>query len=414
MYNKNEFEKLTSNTRKKMIDFGAVSRTSLMRYDKCIDLLKEFLFRLDQEFSLECGQEWLDSIEHRCSKIHDSSYTIWVAYKRIVYLLADNQQGNLKEWKMYKDFDVPYPTNDSFIELCSSYRHYLELQNYAAATIRLRISFVEKLLVYLEQRGRTTFAAVTNEDVAKYFLTDHFKDRKPAGIKTEANILKLFLEYTEEQKIAGTDLLHYAVPVCNVKESRIVTTISPQGEKALLDDHPGFVADKREKATYLLALRLGLRSCDIYNLRFQDIDWERGFLNITQQKTSVELHMRMDNETQNALIDYILNKRRELQSEYIFVTAFGHLARKTGHCRSLRTRINGEHIENHLPHDGLHILRRTFASRLLEDGAALPVIAAALGQISPESTRPYLSTNEKMMCKCALSLSGIPCRREEF
>lgn len=315
---------------------------------------------------------------------------------------------------MYKDFDVPYPTNDSFIELCSSYRHYLELQNYAAATIRLRISFVEKLLVYLEQRGRTTFAAVTNEDVAKYFLTDHFKDRKPAGIKTEANILKLFLEYTEEQKIAGTDLLHYAVPVCNVKESRIVTTISPQGEKALLDDHPGFVADKREKATYLLALRLGLRSCDIYNLRFQDIDWERGFLNITQQKTSVELHMRMDNETQNALIDYILNERRELQSEYIFVTAFGHLARKTGHCRSLRTRMNGEHIENHLPHDGLHILRRTFASRLLEDGAALPVIAAALGQISPESTRPYLSTNEKMMCKCALSLSGIPCRREEF
>lgn len=414
MYNKKEFEELAADTKKKMLSFGASSRTSVERFDRCVMLFGEYLSDLDLPFSLENGKLWLNSIEHSSSKVHDSSYTIWVAYKRVVHLLADNQQGNLDEWKMYKEFDVPVPSSHSYMELCDAYRHFLALQSYSETTIRLRMTFVEKFLMYLEQQDAVPFTEVTNEDVAGYFLTDHFKGRKPSGIKTETNIIKLFLEYTENQGIAGTDFLHYAVPVCTVRENRIITTISHQGEAALLEEHPGCVADKRERAAYLLALRMGLRSCDIYDLRFQDIDWEKGVLSITQKKTKVELHMQMDHETQNALIDYILNERRELQSEYIFVTAFGHLKRKAGHCRSLRTRMNCDDVEKHLPHDGLHILRRTFASRLLENGVPLPVISAALGHIGQESSKPYLSADEKVMRKCALGLDGIPCRREEF
>lgn len=121
----------------------------------------------------------------------------------------------------------------------------------------------------------------------------------------------------------------------------------------------------------------------------------------------------MDAETQNALIDYILHERRELESEYIFVTAFGHIARKTGHCRSLHSRMDGD-FQKQLPHDGLHILRRTFASRLLNNGAALPVISAALGHTGRETLKPYLSTDEKKMRRCAIGLDGIQCGREEF
>ena len=64
-----------------------------------------------------------------------------------------------------------------------------------------------------------------------------------------------------------------------------------------------------------------------------------GILSIVQKKTKREIRIQMDAETQNALIDYILHERRELESEYIFVTAFGHIARKTGNCRSLHSRM---------------------------------------------------------------------------
>lgn len=123
--------------------------------------------------------------------------------------------------------------------------------------------------------------------------------------------------------------------------------------------------------------------------------------------------MQMDAETQNALIDYILHERRNLESEYIFVTALGHMARKTGNCRSLHSRLDGD-LQEQLPHDGLHILRRTFASRLLNSGATLPVISAALGHTGSESLKPYLSTDEKKMRRCAIDMCSIRCGREEF
>lgn len=198
-----------------------------------------------------------------------------------------------------------------------------------------------------------------------------------------------------------------------VPENRIITTVNEQIESRLLEEHPSCTADKRERAAYLLALRLGLRSCDIYDLRFRDINWDTCSLNIVQRKTKIEIKMQMDAETQNALIDYILHERRELKSEYIFVTAFGHVARKTGNCRSLHSRMSRD-LQEQLPHDGLHILRRTFASKLLNSGAALPIISAALGHTGRETLKPYLSTDEKNMRRCAIGLYGIPCGREEF
>ena len=72
MYNKKEFEELAADTKKKMLSFGASSRTSVEHFDRCVMLLGEYLSDLDLPFSLENGKLWLDSIEHSSSKVHDS------------------------------------------------------------------------------------------------------------------------------------------------------------------------------------------------------------------------------------------------------------------------------------------------------------------------------------------------------
>lgn len=409
----NGFYTLAADTKEKMVSLGAASKTSTDRFDKCIQLLAAYLEKRKLDFSLGTGLEWLDTIEHSPSKIHDSSYTVWSSYRRIVYLLDDNLCGRLDEWRMYKFYDIPVPTTEAYSSLLSAYKRSLLLNDYAPRTIKKKIQIVQKFLVYLETQDAIPFSKVTNENVASYFLTEHFKNRKPGGVRSEACDIKLFLEYAEASGISSCNLLHNAVPVFYVPESRIVTTVNEQIEIRLLEEHPSCTADKRERAAYLLALRLGLRSCDIYDLRFRDIDWDTGFLNIVQRKTKTGIKMQMDAETQNALIDYILHERRKLKSEYIFVTAFGHMARKTGNCRSLHSRMSRDLLEQ-LPHDGLHILRRTFASKLLNSGAALPIISAALGHTGRETLKPYLSTDEKKMRRCAIELHGIPCGREEF
>lgn len=51
---------------------------------------------------------------------------------------------------------------------------------------------------------------------------------------------------------------------------------------------------------------------------------------------------------------------------------------------------------------GLHSLRHTLASSLLEQGTPLPVISEVLGHINSRSTAVYLQTDIKSLRKCAL------------
>ena len=70
----------------------------------------------------------------------------------------------------------------------------------------------------------------------------------------------------------------------------------------------------------------------------------------------------------------------------------------------MKYRTQGTESYENLPHDGLHIYRRTFASRLLQSGTPLPLISEMLGHIDKNSVRVYLSTDEAKMKRCALDI----------
>ena len=169
-----------------------------------------------------------------------------------------------------------------------------------------------------------------------------------------------------------------------------------------------------KRAILLLALHTGLRSCDIRALRFSDIDWEKETIHIRQKKTGVDLEIPIDSATQNAIIDYVLNERRSCDKEYIFVTAVGPAQKMARRHYRMKYRTRGTDSFERLSHDGLHIYRRTFASRLLQSGATLPEISEMLGHIDKSSVQVYLTTDEAKMKRCSLDLSLIPCCKEVF
>ena len=55
----------------------------------------------------------------------------------------------------------------------------------------------------------------------------------------------------------------------------------------------------------------------------------------------------------------------------------------------------------------MHILRRTFASKLLASGNTVSIISAALGHINEKTVDTYLSTDEQRMRLCSIGLTGI-------
>lgn len=130
---------------------------------------------------------------------------------------------------------------------------------------------------------------------------------------------------------------------------------------------------KRDYAILLIIARLGLRAVDIKDLRLENLKWDRGTIEIVQSKTKKPIVLPMLEDVGWAIIDYLKNARPITDSPFVFVRhnapfeAFG--------IHAALNRILVEHIRRagvKVPRDvpkGLHSLRHTLASTLLEQNA---------------------------------------------
>jgi len=167
---------------------------------------------------------------------------------------------------------------------------------------------------------------------------------------------------------------------------------------------------RRTKAIILLALKLGLRDCDLCNLTFQEIDWQHDKIRLKQIKTGEPLVLPLLPDVGNALMDYILNERprRDDRYPYIFLrkqAPYHKLSTAYHICSELisRMRINPDNGTT----SGVHLLRYSMVHKLLKAKVPHQVITNTLGHVSKESAKPYLSMEESMLRMCALDLSVI-------
>lgn len=408
------FRHLVDETTATIIRLGTTSHAVLDRYKRFTEMLVEHLKTLDQPFELTHCLEWVNSLEHDPASMLSASYVDWIALHRFIHLLTEQQAGTLTEWRHYLTSTLEQPKTAEFRDILTAFQAIMTTEGKNATTIKRYGSNARMLLLYLESAGIVKFSDVQNQNILDYLKTDRFKNRNPKGLQTELCVLKKFLRFAADAGYTDCETLPYALPKIRQSRNKIVTTIDEKIEADLLEDEPDSLVNKRDQAILLLALHTGLRGCDIRALKFSDIDWEKETIHIRQKKTGVDLEIPIDSATQNAIIDYILNERRDCEQEYIFITSVGPTQKLARRHYRMKYRTQGTESYERLPHDGIHIYRRTFASRLLQAGTPLPIISEMLGHIDQNSVRVYLSTDEVKMKRCALDISRIPCRREEY
>lgn len=167
---------------------------------------------------------------------------------------------------------------------------------------------------------------------------------------------------------------------------------------------------KRTKAVILLALRLGLRDCDICNLTFQEIDWQHDKIRLIQQKTGEPLVLPLLPDVGNALMDYIINDRPRKNDHYPYVflrkqAPYHKLTSVYSTCSKLLCRLGINPVNGIAT--GVHLFRYSMVHKLLAAKVPHQVITDTLGHVSKESDKPYLSMEESMLRMCALDLSVI-------
>jgi integrase len=213
-----------------------------------------------------------------------------------------------------------------------------------------------------------------------------------------------------EANLAPTNL-YLAVPTKFAPRSEIVTVMSDDMIDCIYDyrKNASNPLELRNAAMVLLGLRMGIRSCDIVNLKISDFDWANQTVSFIQKKTRKTITLHIPTDAGNSVYRYISQGRpqsRVSSAGFVFIRHMAPYSELTNSVCGYAIKHALSVYGLKLPHrQGFHITRRTFATRLLKAGTKVDSIVDALGHTSRKSIDAYMAHDEEGMLLCPLSFT---------
>ena len=264
-----------------------------------------------------------------------------------------------------------------------------------------------RFLLYLQSQQIGDVVQIDPTIIKEYHKqTEH---RTTEGKNAYIRRVRGFIRYLASLGLVPVTL-ELALPTEKASRVSIVKTLSQQQIDAITEygGVSSTPSQLRSTAMTLLALRMGLRSVDICNLRLSDISWESAAISIVQSKTGKPLTLPFPVKAGNALARYILEGRPDCGVPNVFITLKHPYTCLSGSsaCYHSAISILGRKGSNSEVR-GLHIARKTYASQLLEAENPVQMISAALGHVNDSAIDEYLATDGRRMRQCAIGLAGI-------
>jgi site-specific recombinase XerD len=277
------------------------------------------------------------------------------------------------------------------------------------STLRRRLTALTVFLEFLRSRHIKTLDQMQAVDVSEFVVSrDHLQPRTVARIIAD---VRSFLRFLMLRGIVQTDLSGALPKVRVPRDAHIPSVWAPDLLVKLLGVIDRSSAKgKRDYAIILLACRLGLRVGDIRALKLDDLHWADATLKLTQSKTNTPLLLPLTEEVGAALIDYLRSGRPTTPYREVFLTLTSPVAPFSP--------TNLYHIVAYWRHlagitfptaqrRGLHALRHTLATQLLQAQTPLHTIGDILGHASVESTRLYAKADVEALRSVALELEEV-------
>lgn len=353
-----------------------------------MDFLKEFFGITQEDFSRTLPQAETQEI-------------------RVIRMVGDFQLHHavLRRYLKHKEI----LTNPFFVDLRSRFRIFCEKKSYSRVTTEHYVKQSSYLMDYLAAQGLDDFTAVTLDTVNAYIRTLAGFTYKT--VEQHICSLRAFFRFLYQEGIVPDDLASKMPMVKARKQAAIPSVWTHEELKQLIGAiDRGSPKGRRDYAIILIACRLGLRCTDIKNLCFENFNWAEKKLCFTQSKTGQPMELPLVPDVGWAVIDYLKYGRPKVDSSRIFVR---HIApflpfSEGDHLDQLiRTYMVKAHIPMHGRHRGMHSLRHTMASVLLEKDTPLPVISDIIGHLDTNSTAVYLKVDMERLAECPLDFEEV-------
>ncbi len=327
---------------------------------------------------------------------------------RSVRLLGDYQLHGVIVRRIIKRKGYVKPPQ--FEEVLNAYENECKNNEYSVRGMRTRLQRLFFFVDYLSLRKVMAVGEITPEIISDYVL--YISPKHEKSIASILTTLRVFLRFLYLNGYIENDL-----SLCVPKQNKyyypaVPSTWEPKEVKLILEAvDRGNPKGKRDYAILLLVAKLGMRVGDIKALKLSDLNWITKTITITQEKTKVEANYPILHDVGWAIIDYLQNARPVCEAPYLFVRmyapfeAFGENA-NLHNIISKYIHLAGITVPRG-KRQGLHSLRHSLASTLLEQGASLAVISEVLGHVDSKSTSIYLHTDLINLKLCALDPEAV-------
>jgi len=324
---------------------------------------------------------------------------------RTIRMIGDFQLHRTILRRHYKHKEIL--TEPYFISISARFKSYCTDKDYSKVTINHYVTQAERFMDYLVSQNIIECKIITLPLIHSYIktLAGYTYKTVEQNICSMRTFFRFLLEIGEVQ----TDFAAKTPMVQARKQTRIPSVWTTDELQKLIN-----VIDrkspkgKRDYAIILMACCLGLRCTDIKQLKMENFHWEEKKLVFVQSKTRTPLSLPLTQEVGWAVIDYLKYGRPKIDSPYLFVkhmAPFVPFAQGDHFHQLIKRYMELAHIPTLKKKRGMHSLRHTMASVLLEKETPLSTISDILGHIDTDSTAVYLKVGIEKLKECSIDFN---------
>lgn len=281
---------------------------------------------------------------------------------------------------------------DSFQQYFNDYSHFLRFEKrFSAHTITAYTKDVEQFSLYLQQfYADTLLAEITHLHLRGWLAELKEKGQSERSINRKISSISGYYKFLMRNGLASknpTSLVH------SLRLPQRLPTFLKESETENLLENISF-GEGFEAFTQRLLLELlyasGMRRAELIGLKESDIEWSLCQIRVLG-KGNKERLLPISAAMIDNLRDYIAHKKREgIASETLLALANGNKLYENYVYRTAKKYLSQVTT---LKKKSPHIMRHTFATHLLNNGASIQAIKELLGHSSIAATQVYTHIN---------------------
>jgi site-specific recombinase XerD len=319
-------------------------------------------------------------LQHHMRRRHSRRQAKRAALGRLLAMLRTDG------WVAPAKLPPPGPTQ----QLLNAFQSYLrDERGLAKTTVAAYLTLARQLLRTTFGEGSVDLTRLEAASVVS-FVQGYARDHGRASAHEAPRALRSFFRFLLHRGYLTRDLASAVPRVAYWSLARLPKHLPPGGVDQVLARCSRTTAlDQRNHAIVLILARLGLRSCEVADLRLEDLDWEQGLLRVRSPKAGRWTAMPLPAEVGQALAVYLEQARPRGACRQVFVRhhapggALTPMAiRNVARGALRRAGFTGVCL-------GSHTFRHTLATDLLRAGASLDEIGELLRHKDASTTALY-------------------------